>query len=499
MIWQPSPGSQTLAMTAPVQTILYSGGRGNGKSDCQIMRFRKSVGVGYGKYWRGLITDRTYGALDDLVSKTKRYFPQFDDGAKFYSSKGDYRWVFKTGEELLFRSVANEDDYQKLHGQEFTFIGVNEVSQYPDLSVVDLLTSLNRSSFVPSENLVNGKMLPEIPLCIFLTSNPSGRGAIHVKKRYVDAGLNGEIVKRDVKIFNPRTQQDETITKTQVHIFGSYRENTKLSPEYVADLESIIDPLKRLQWLKGCWDSCGEGSMFEAYWDSKIHVIDSFDIPANWKIDRTYDHGESAPFAVQWWAESNGEDVKLRNGKTRSTIKGDLFLINEYYGCVDGMPSKGLKMLAHDIATEIVKRELMWGIHDRVRPGAADNSIYITGNGNCIAASMNQPITIDGRVYEGVTWTRSDKSKGTRVAGLELFKNRLTNSKTTLDKPYREKEGIFIFKECTYFIDIIPSMARDDNNPDDVDGSNDHQMDCCRYKLLSTRLGSRSGRTTGLN
>jgi hypothetical protein len=38
------------------------------------MRFRRNVGVGYGAFWRGVIFDREYKNLDDLVNKSRRWF-----------------------------------------------------------------------------------------------------------------------------------------------------------------------------------------------------------------------------------------------------------------------------------------------------------------------------------------------------------------------------------------------------------------------------------------
>jgi hypothetical protein len=502
VVWTPSKGSQTLALNCPAQIILYSGSRGNGKSDCQILRFRKLVGMGYGRYLRGIIVDRTYGALDDLVSKSKRYFPAFNDGAKFYSSKGEYKWVWRDGEELLFRSIADENDYQKLHGQEFQYIGINEISQYPDLSVLDLLSSLNRTSFVPSEHpREDGTIPPEIPLCIFLTSNPTGRSALEVKRRFVDVGKNGEIVKREVKIFNPRTQKEEIIVKTQCHIFGSYKENTKLSPEYVADLESIRDEKLRKKWLLGQWDGVGEDDgMYADVYDKDIHIVEPFDIPKEWKIDRCMDFGESSPSSIGYFAESNGEDIILRNGKTRSTVKGDLFYFSEIYTCLDGYLNKGTRILPHDLAKMITEHELSIGIYDRVIPGVADTAIFSNNMGNSVAGMMDKPVTIGNKVYPGVKWRRLDslKKPGSRVDGVKKIRERFANAKTTPERPFRDKPALFIFNTCKYFIDIIPYSVRDPKNPDDVIGSGDHINDMLRYKLLSLNTGMTSGKTVGL-
>src|SRR6476620_8623068 len=81
--WQPLPGSQVMAISSPCNETLYTGTRGPGKTECQLMYFKQFVGKGYGKYWRGVIFDREYKNLDDLVAKSKRCFERFGDGAKF--------------------------------------------------------------------------------------------------------------------------------------------------------------------------------------------------------------------------------------------------------------------------------------------------------------------------------------------------------------------------------------------------------------------------------
>src|SRR5574340_971656 len=184
VVWSPLPGSQALVLSCPCHHILYEGTRGPGKTDAQLMFFRKYVGKGYGRQWRGVIFDREYKNLDDLVSKSQRWFPQFHDGAKFHASKADYRWTWPTGEELLFRQVKKQTDYWGYHGQEFPFIGWNELSKYPTSDLYDQMMSCNRSSFLPEENpLPDGTILPKIPLVVLATTNPYGAGHNWVKKR----------------------------------------------------------------------------------------------------------------------------------------------------------------------------------------------------------------------------------------------------------------------------------------------------------------------------
>lgn len=504
-IWTPLPGSQTLAMGTTAHIVLFHGSRGPGKTDSQLMRFRRHVGRGYGRYWRGIIFDREYKNLDDLVSKSMRWFPEFKDGARFLSSKSDYRWVWPGGEELLFRAIKRDTDYWGYHGQEFPFIGWNELTKYPTDSLFEAMMSCNRSSFLPinhpvviDEDKNIYEVLPEIPLEVFATCNPHGAGHTWVKERFIDVARPGQVHRKTINVFNPRTQQRENIVKTQVHLFGSYRENKYLSPEYVAELESVKDPNKRKAWLGGSWDIVA-GGMFEENWSTDVHIIKPFRIPDHWKIDRSFDWGSSKPFSVGWWAESDGCDIQLADGSWKSTVRGDLFRIAEWYGTT-GRVNTGLRMLAVDVAAGIVQRELAMGIHHRVRPGPADNSINETMNGNCLAADMARPVTIDGQRYKGVAWTLSDKSHGSRVAGWNKIRLYLEGAKPPKGGGPREFPGMFVFDNCIHFKRLFPGLPRDEDNPDDVDTeSEDHIGDEVRYKILSMALGARVGRTTGTN
>lgn len=530
VVWTPLPGSQTLAMSCPAHIILYHGTRGPGKTDSQLMRFRRRVGQGYGRHWRGVIFDREYKNLDDLISKSLRWFPEFGDGARFLSSKSDYKWVWPTGEELLFRTIRRDADYWSYHGQEFPFIGWNELTKYPNDSLFDMMMSCNRSSFRPEDHplIIDGEiykktgqlvpcdpddrnameyLLPEIPLEVFATCNPFGVGHNWVKRRFIDAAPPGRLVRKSINVFNPRTQRREDVVKYQVHLFGSYKENKYLSPEYVAELESIRDPNKRKAWLGGNWDVVA-GGMFDDVWDEKVHMIRPFPIPHNWRIDRSFDYGSSAPFSVGWWAESDGSDVQLADGTWMSTVKGDLFRIAEWYGWT-GKNNQGLRMLANEIAAGIIERELAMGIHSRVKPGPADNSIWNVENGNSIAADMRKPVRIDGRLYPGVEWIRSDKSPGSRIAGWEKIRRYLDGAKQktapdpkdpnkTIVLP-REHPGLFVFTNCRCFKELFPNLPRDEDNPDDVDtDAEDHIGDEVRYRVLASELGARGGRVSGV-
>lgn len=480
VVWQPLPGSQALAISCPCNEVLYHGTRGPGKTDAQLMAFRKNVGIGYGKFWRGVIFDREYKNLDDLVAKSKKWFPQFNDGAFFKESPKDYKWVWPTGEELLFRAGFKEADYDAYHGHEYPFIGFNELTKQPTRKFYDAMHSCNRSSFLPREHSPDpSNPLPEIPLVFFSTTNPHGPGHNWVKHEFIDRAPPGVVVKLTREVFNPRTKEKEPVTRTLTHIFGSYRENRYLSALYIAVLDAEQDPNKRKAWLEGDWDIVAGGALDDV-WDASIHILTRFKIPKGWRIDRTLDWGSTHPFSVGWWAEANGEEVRFKTPtgwRTFCPPAKTFIRIFEYYGTKQIGSNEGLKLGAREIAKRIkeIERELLEGewIETKPRPGPADNSI-------CNVTEKDTDTIEKIMSDNGVRWTSSDKSKGSRIIGLELVRGRLCAAKTG------EAPGLFFFENCRAAISTLPVLPRNPDIPDDVDTeSEDHPFDETRYKVLS--------------
>lgn len=488
VIWKPLPGSQCLALSAPVNHVMIDGTRGGGKTDVQIMRFRRHVGQGYGGFWRGVIVGRSYKALDDIVARTKRWFPKFKDGAQFKASQSAYKWVWPGGEELLLRVMEKPEDYEKFHGQEFPFIGWNELTQWATSECYDLLMSCNRSSFLPAEHSPDpDNPLPELPLLVISTTNPSGPGHNWNKKRFVDVAPAGKVVRNTTRVFNPRTEREEDVVKTQVRLFSSYRENRFLSPEYIADLVNITDPNKRKAWLEGDWNVTAGGAI-DDLWNNEVHIVDRFPIPDNWRIRRSHDWGSSHPFSTGFWAESNGEEVDI-DGRKVSFPKGSLIRFAEDYGAEGRRDPNGqidyyghnvgLKLPSGEVAQRVLDLEeslqMLGWITRPVDPGPADNQIYDVRDEetDTIAKKMEA---------KGVRWTRSDKAKGSRKNGLQIMRDMLDNALKG------EGPGLYVMRNCKAFINTVPVLPRSEKDPDDVETTAiDHVYDEARYMILDAR------------
>ena len=488
VVWRPLPGSQSIAIDSRCDHTLYEGARGPGKTVVQLMRFLRQVGRGYGRYWRGIIFDLEFDHLGGLVAESKKWFGRLGDGARFMESTSAYKWVWPSGEELLFRHVKKIADYDGFHGHEYPFLGWNELTKFHSSDLYDKFMSINRSSFSPikdtpknskGEYLTADKMpLPPIPLEVFSTTNPSGPGHNWVKRRFINCSPRGTVFKTDVEIFNPQSQKIETITRTQIAIFGSYMENRYLPPGYVAELEQIKDHNLRKAWLYGDWDVTAGGAL-DDLWRSRVHVVPRFVVPAGWRIDRSFDWGSSHPFSVGWWAEANGEAAIIVSGGQEFSFcprPGSLIQIAEWYGAADVGLNRGLKLSASAIAQGIADREAGmidngW-ISSKPWPGPADNQI-------CDVRESDVDTIASKMAQHGINWAASDKSPGSRRNGLQLIRDRLE----AVNKC--EGAGLYFMQNCHASIETLPTLPRDKIKMDDVDTTaEDHCYDMVRYRVL---------------
>ena len=281
----------------------------------------------------------------------------------------------------------------------------------------------------------------------------------------------------------------------------------KLRPSVASQLEfgaitaSASNEAMARAWLDGSWDFVA-GGMFDDVWDQKRNVVPSFKIPSSWRLDRSFDWGSSAPFSVGWWAQSDGSDLELDDGRVVSTVRGDLFRVREWYGWT-GRPNEGKRMLAVDVAKGIVEREILWGWRTqdtcRVKAGPADSAIYTVENGVCIAHDMLSPVRLDGQIYKGVSWTPADKRPGSRKLGWEMMRKLIRNAQPNPEGP-RELPGLFVVeRECKQFLRTVVSLSRDEKDLDDVDDkAEDHIGDETRYRVRAVGSGARSGSAVGM-
>lgn len=472
--WEAQKGGQVRFLRSPLFEVLLEGNRGGGKTEVLLADFCQHCGIrgpdkplaGYGRYWRGILFRKSYPDLADVIEKSHRVIPPLFPAAVYNQQTHIWRWPW--GESLRFAFAESEGDYWNYHGSEYPWIGWEELTTWSTDSLYLKMMSICRSS------------MPNMPRKYRSTTNPFGPGHSWVKTRFQLPQMRNGVIHGEVNE-NGVLGHDRGVVNVSLH------ENAALlaaDPQYEATImEAADDPVIMAAWINGRWD-INAGGMFDDVFQFKTHVLPDFIPPPSWRIDRAYDDGSSAPFAVGWFAESDGSDLLLPNGVTMQTVRGDLFLIKEWYG-MSGKPGKneGLKMDSWKITKGIVERELQWQIYGRVNDGPADSAIFARNHGICVADDMRQPVMIEGKQYRGITWTEADKRPGTRIAGWKQIRAALNGAIPDPRTGRREKPGLYICEGCPQWLRTVPTLPRDEDNLDDVEFPEDHMGDMTRYRV----------------
>lgn len=468
-VWVPQPGSQVLFLSCPVYEALYTGTRGPGKTDALLMDFAQHCERGHGEAWRGILFRHEYKPLQEVVAKSKRWFHKIFPGrVRFLESKGDYKWVWESGEELMFRAVKRKEDYWDYHGFEIPWIGWEELTAWPEPAVYHVFKSINRSSH------------PDVPRKYRATCNPYGPGHNWVKSYFIDPAPAGQPFVPDPGQLEHALGEELTAELDDmdtglraVTLHGHYSENRALmdaEPDYPAKIRAAAsNPAQAKAWLTDDWDIVA-GGMFDDVWDREVHVIEGWEpaeTPRSWRIDRAMDWGSSKPFAVGWWAESDGTEAP--NGEIYP--RGTVLLIAEWYGW-NGTPNEGLRLTDREIARGIVEREKDMDIHGRVKAGPADVPTERPGQSSMEAVFR----------AAGVSFTEPDKRSGSRESGWAAMRRMMKES--LKERP--EEPCLYVFERCRQFIRTVPTLPRDERDPDDVDTeAEDHIADMTRYRITT--------------
>jgi hypothetical protein len=320
--------------------------------------------------------------------------------------------------------------------------------------------------------------VPGMPMKYRATTNPYGPGHSWVKRRWKlpHRGMASRIMRDtpSAKVPNPLPR---------IAILGRLQENRLLlhaQPDYMAKLVASAagNEAKLRAWTQGDWNIVA-GGMFADSWD-EYNVLPAFPfhlIPRGWRIDRAYDHGQSRPFSVGWYAESDGNPIQWGDYEI-GPIKGDVIRIAEWYGAANEPPNTGLNMLTRDIAQGIKDREADWNLTGRVRPGPADSQIFARHEGqNSVGRDFSSA---------GIQWVPCTKGPGSRVHGWAHV-NEMLAAATPVNS-VREHPGFFVTTRNVKFLELFPSTVRDQKNMDDVDSdTEDHLQDEVRYRLFSGR------------
>jgi len=388
----------------------------------------------------GLLVRHTTEELRELIAKSKELYPKAIPGIRWSERKS--QWEAPNGGTLWMSYLDKDDDVTRYQGQAYTWIGFDELTQWPSPYAWDYMRSRLRST---------KDIKSKVGLYMRATSNPGGLGHQWVKKMFIDPSpANKAFWATDIEtgavLKYPSSHSkfaDKPIFRRKF-IPARLLDNPYLMEDgaYEATLLSLPEN-ERKRLLEGSWD-VNEGAAFPEF-NRDIHVVEPFDIPKSWRKFRAADYGYGSYSAVVWFA---------------MTPKQQLLIYRELYVH---------KVLAIDLADMILEAERYEG----VQYGVLDSSLWHRRGdpGPSLAEQM---------IRRGCRWRPSDRSKGSRVAGKNELHRRLQVDDFT------GEPRLLIFNTCTNIISQIPNLPLDKRNPEDVDtNSEDHLYDAIRYGIQS--------------
>ena len=461
---------QTQVFQSPARQILFGGAAGPGKS--HLLRV---AGIAWAYAIPGLQVYLFRRTFPDLYKNHMEGPTSFPALLAPWIAEGfvkinyaQHQITFAHQAKIHLAHMQYEHDTDKIQGAEI------------HCALIDELTHFTKSqySFIRSRVRMSNLAIPptlagRFPR-IVAASNPGGPGHGWVRELFVDSASPGQIWEAAAEEGGLTTQ----------FIPALLRDNPTLlrdDPTYADRLRGLSSPELVRAMLEGDWNAM-VGGMFDDLWNPRVHVLEPFDIPAQWRIRRAFDWGSSKPFSVGWWAQSDGETPV---GPQRLIYrKGTRFRVMEYYGW-NGKANEGLRMTNTEIARQIKLMEDGSPYKGRIEAGPADSQIFDVVNGTSIAQQM---------ATQGIAWRPAQKGPGSRRQGWQMLRQLL---RASLQTPM-EEPGLFVFNTCRQFIRTVPILPRDTTDADDVDSdSEDHVGDEARYEITMPMPGR--GGAIGLN
>lgn len=407
--------------------VLYGGAMGGGKSYFlrwwairEAMRLFGTYGV------RGVrigLFSKDYPTLRDRqISKIKFEIPE--SIGRISNSQVD-GFNLTLSPEYGGGSVAlrNLDAVEKYNSAEFAGIGVEELTENPE----NIFHELRKRIRWPG--------IPAHDMHFVAAANPGGIGHAWVKKLWID---------RDF----PREMQ--SMAGSFAYVPAKAQDNPHLDPAYYAQLLSLPEEMRKA-YAEGSWDIFA-GQYFKE-WRKDIHVVEPFEIPWHWKVERAGDWGYANPCAHLWRA---------------TNPEGFSWIINEVYGSNLSNERQAGEILSYEQGKN-------------VRPiGVLDAPDDTRG--------MQESVREQFRRL-GVKTVAPSKGPGSRVAKWQMIRKALHYEKNDEGSVTRQPQ-LKVFSNCTNLIRTLPAMVHDKLKPEDLDSdAEDHGCDALGCFYQSEALG----------
>ena len=428
--------------------VAFGGARGGGKSwgirTKAILLCEKHAGITV------MIVRKTYPELiANHVKPLKGILMVGTPKAAAYYNESQKEMRFPNGSQILFRYCDTDKDLDRYQGTEVDVLFIDEATQFSEYQLKVLVACVRGVNSFPKR--------------IYYTCNPSGQGMGYIKRLFIDRKFKAGEDPEDYSFIQSLVTDNKALLKAQ--------------PDYLKQLEALPPKLKEA-WLNGRWDVF-EGMYFEEFRDTPdpqacydagisiedaqlehrwTHVIEPFEIPAGWKIYRSYDWGYGKPFSVGWWAVD---------------YDGCAYRILELYGCTQ-TPNEGVHWSNKQQMDKIqeIEREHRW-LKGKTIQGVADPSIWDGSHGISCAEEADK---------HGIWF---EKGINDRIAGWMQVHERLKFDEDG-------KAMMYFFSNCKAIIRCMPLMMYDKYKVEDLDTTlEDHCLDECRYFCMMRPIAPR--------
>jgi len=223
-IWSPTE-KQSEFLSAAEDEVLFGGAAGGGKSDALVI---DALGASFDGFlnpkYRALLIRRTFPQLREIVDRTRAIYPAVIPGAEYKEASRE--WQFPSGAKIIFGYCERDPDVYQYQGQEFQWIGIDELGHFGTSYVYEYLTSRLRSSD------------PSLPCYMRASCNP---GPKWIMRRFgIKKGGEASMVQLDVegRVFKRRFIP--SFLSDNKHLEGTgYRERLLQLPD--AERQMLLD------------------------------------------------------------------------------------------------------------------------------------------------------------------------------------------------------------------------------------------------------------------
>lgn len=279
--------------------VIMSGPAGTGKSRAWLEKLHLIAQ----KYpdSRQLIVRKTRESLTEsaLVTFEEKVLPPNHPAvASGGQRKNRQSYQYPNGSVIV---VGGLDKPSKVMSTEYDTIYVQEAIELSE-NDWESLTTRNRNFVVPCQQ-VGGDTNPD--------------GPKHWVKLRADRG--------QTRFLESRHEDNPVLWDARNHCW------TPKGLVYIAKLDALTGA-RLLRLRHGRWVTA-EGAVYEEF-DRAVHLVDKFEVPADWSRIRVIDFGFTNPFCCQWWAiDPDGRMYLYREIYcTQRTVRVHAELINELSG-----------------------------------------------------------------------------------------------------------------------------------------------------------------------